>query len=98
MNPIVTREQFLSICNRHGDVPHYDVDERYVKIPAGWMIDRCGWKGRSLGCAGVHARQALVLVNRGGAKGRDILALCEAIRSDVKREFNVDISPEVNII
>lgn len=98
MNPVVECEVFERISLRYADVPHYKVDDSHVKIPAGWMIDRCGWKGRSLGNAGVHDRQALVLVNRGGATGRDILALCEAIRRDVKREFGVDITPEVNII
>ncbi|MGN1262691.1 MAG: UDP-N-acetylmuramate dehydrogenase [Prevotella sp.] len=98
MNPVVGRDVFERISRSHGDVPHYDVDDAHVKIPAGWMIDRCGWKGRSLGNAGVHDRQALVLVNRGGATGRDVLALCDAIRSDVKREFGVEINPEVNII
>lgn len=68
------------------------------KIPAGWMIDQCGWKGKSLGKAGVHSRQALVLVNRGGAEGKDIVALCDAIKRDVKDKFGIDIVPEVNII
>ena len=76
----------------------YDVDADRVKIPAGWMIDQCGWKGRSLGRAGVHDKQALVLVNRGGATGRDVLNLCEAIRHDVKTRFGIEIFPEVNIV
>lgn len=100
MNPVVTREKYEDIAAEYGDagVPHYIVDDRHVKIPAGWMIDQCGWKGRSLGRAGVHARQALVLVNRGGATGNDIVALCEAVRSDVKKKFGIDIHPEVNIV
>ena len=69
-----------------------------MKIPAGWLIERCGWKGRSLGRAAVHDRQALVLVNKGGATGRDILVLCEAVRADVLSRFGISISPEVNII
>jgi UDP-N-acetylmuramate dehydrogenase len=79
-------------------MPHYPVDAAHEKIPAGWLIDQCGWKGRSLGPAGVHSRQALVLVNRGGATGSDIVRLCEAVRSDVKTRFQIDIYPEVNII
>lgn len=97
MNPVVTRDKYEQIASEYGDVPHYTVDDAHEKIPAGWMIERCGWKGRSLGRAGVHSRQALVLVNRGGATGDEVLRLCEAIRSDVKKQFGIDIHPEVNI-
>jgi UDP-N-acetylmuramate dehydrogenase len=62
------------------------------------MIDQCGWKGRSLGRAGVHDKQALVLVNRGGATGQEIVDLCNTIRADVKEKFGIDIHPEVNIV
>jgi UDP-N-acetylmuramate dehydrogenase len=79
-------------------MPHYEVDAERVKIPAGWMIDQCGWKGRKLGPAGVYDKQALVLVNLGGAKGEDIVRLCEAIRHDVKERFGVEIRPEVNVV
>ena len=98
MNPVVTREKYAELVSEFGVVPHYKVDDNHEKIPAGWMIDQCGWKGKSLGKAGVHSKQALVLVNRGGAEGRDILDLCEAIRADVKDKFGVVINPEVNII
>ena len=79
-------------------MPHYATYNGHEKIPAGWLIEKCGWKGRSLGRAGVHSRQALVLVNRGGATGNDILALCEAVRSDVKARFGIEMNPEVNIV
>ena len=79
------------------DMPHYTIDEEHEKIPAGWMIDQCGWKGKSLGRAGVHDKQALVLVNRGGATGEEIVNLCETIRKDVKQKFGIDIHPEVNV-
>lgn len=98
MNPVVSREVYEAIKGDYPDVPRYEVDAERVKIPAGWLIERCGWKGRSLGRAAVHDRQALVLVNKGGATGRDILALCEAIRADVLSRFGISITPEVNII
>ena len=79
-------------------MPHYDVDTDKVKIPAGWMIEQCGWKGKALGRAAVHDKQALVLVNLGGATGEEIVTLCNAIRKDVKEKFGIDIHPEVNII
>ena len=98
MNPIVTKVRYEKLAAQYPDMPHYRVDSRHVKIPAGWMIDQCGWKGKSLGRAGVHSKQALVLVNRGGATGREIVALSDTIRRDVKEKFGIDIYPEVNII
>lgn len=98
MNPVVDNMQFQMLLSKYPDMPHYVVDDRHVKIPAGWMIDQCGWKGRSLGPAAVHDRQALVLVNKGGAKGQDVVALSDAIRADVFSRFAIDIHPEVNFI
>ena len=98
MNPIVPREKYDSLAAQYPAMPHYPVDETHEKIPAGWLIDQCGWKGKSLGKAGVYERQALVLVNRGGASGADIVRLCQSIRQDVKEKFGIDIHPEVNII
>jgi len=98
MNPIVSREKYEQLAAQYEGMPHYEIDADHVKIPAGWMIDQCGWKGKSLGRAGVHDKQALVLVNRGGATGAEIVALCEAIQKDVKAKFDIDIHPEVNII
>ena len=98
MNPIVSREKYEALAAQYEGMPHYEIDADHVKIPAGWMIDQCGWKGKSLGRAGVHDKQALVLVNLGGATGAEIVALCEAIQKDVKAKFDIDIHPEVNII
>ena len=98
MNPIVNREKYEALAKQYEGMPHYEVDADHVKIPAGWMIDQCGWKGKSLGRAGVHDKQALVLVNRGGATGAEIVMLCETIRKDVKVKFGIEIHPEVNII
>lgn len=97
MNPVVSRDKFLSIQKDYPQMPFYEV-EGGVKIPAGWMIDQCGWKGKSLGRAAVHDKQALVLVNLGGATSDEIVALCETICRDVKAKFDVDIHPEVNFI
>lgn len=97
MNPIVSRSRFEQLSSEYPDMPHYIVDEDNVKIPASWMIDRCGWKGRTLGKAGVYAKQALVLVNKGGASGTDVVLLSDTIRKDVKSKFGIEIFPEVNI-
>jgi len=98
MNPVIPREQFLQLQSRYPEVPHYEVDATQVKVPAGWLIEQCGWKGRSLGHAGVHDRQALVLVNRGGATGQEVVSLCNRICHDVLHQFGITIRPEVNII
>lgn len=98
MNPVVDADTFGRLAAACPSVPHYDAGPGRYKVPAGWLIEQCGWKGRSLGRAAVHPRQALVLVNGGGATGRDILALCDAVRADVRRTFGIDLQPEVNII
>ena len=98
MNPIVSREKYEVLAATYENMPHYPVDEAHEKIPAGWMIDQCGWKGKKMGRAGVHDKQALVLVNCGGATGEDIVSLCRQIQHDVKAKFGIDIYPEVNII
>ena len=98
MNPVVSREKYESLAAQYERMPHYTIDSDHEKIPAGWMIEQCGWKDRSLGRAGVHDKQALVLVNRGGATGAEVVTLCETIRKDVREKFGIDIHPEVNII
>lgn len=98
MNPIVPRAVMEHIREAYPQMPFYEVDTERVKIPAGWMIEQCGWKGRALGRVAVHDKQALVLVNLGGATGREIIALSDAVRHDVKEKFGVDIHPEVNFI
>lgn len=98
MNPIVPVQQFEELLKMYPEMPHYKVDETRVKIPAGWMIDRCGWKGKHLGRAGVHDKQALVLVNLGGATGAEVVRLAEAIVRSVKEKFGITICPEVNFI
>lgn len=98
MNPMVSRSQFEALLAQYPQMPHYEVDARRVKIPAAWMIDQCGWKGKQLGRAGVHDKQALVLVNLGGATGKEIIRLSEEIQKSVSDKFGVCISPEVNYV
>ena len=98
MNPVVSMQKYKELARMYPDIPHYTIDGEHEKIPAGWLIDRCGWKGRALGKAGVHDKQALVLVNKGGATGADIVYLCDTIRHDVLQKFGIEIKPEVNIL
>lgn len=98
MNPIIPRSQFETLQKEYDKIPFYIVDEDRVKIPAGWMIDQCGWKGKVLGRAGVHDKQALVLVNKGGATGQDVIELSKAVQLAVKDKFGIEIHPEVNFI
>ena len=98
MNPIVSKEKYEQLAAQYDGMPHYTVDATHEKIPAGWMIDQCGWKGKLMGRAGVHDKQALVLVNRGGATGQEIVDLCKAIQHDVQEKFGIEIHPEVNMI
>lgn len=98
VNPVVSRELFERLLAQYPAMPHYYVDEHHEKVPAGWLIEQCGWKGRSMGRAGVHDKQALVLVNLGGATGSEIVALCHAIQHDVEQQFGISLQPEVNIV
>lgn len=79
-------------------MPNYPVSEHEVKIPAGWLIEKSGFKGKQFNNYGVHKKQALVLVNYGGAKGSDIFELSKLIQKTVKRLFNISIEAEVNIL
>ncbi len=98
MNPVVERSQWKKLLEQYPAMPYYELPDGWVKIPAGWLIEQCGWKGKSLGRAAVHDKQALVLVNLGGATGQEILALSDAVRKDVRAKFGIDIHPEVNFI
>lgn len=98
MNPIVPRAHFEALQKDYPQIPHYEVDADRVKIPAAWMIDQCGWKGKRLGNAGVHDKQALVLVNCGGATGAEVVCLSEEIQQSVFKMFGIQIYPEVNFI
>ncbi len=93
-NPVVDAATFAHLTERYPELPRYPQPDGAVKLAAGWLIERCGWKGRSLGAAGVYERQALVLVNRGGARGEDVLRLAQAIQASVRAEFGVELELE----
>jgi UDP-N-acetylmuramate dehydrogenase len=96
-NPIVPKKQADELVSNFPDARPYEMGGR-SKIAAGWLIDKAGWKGRSLGAAGVHANHALVLVNRGGATGAELWALAQAIRFDVREKFGIDLEPEPRVV
>ncbi len=93
-NPIVDRPVFARLVADHPDLPHFPQPDGSIKLAAGWLIDRAGWKGRSLGPVGAFERQALVLVNRGGATGADVQRASAAIQRDVADRFGVHLEPE----
>lgn len=97
MNPVVTQAHFERLRAVYPSIPHYLLPNG-VKIPAAWLIETAGWKGKALGQAGVYAQQALILVNLGHAKGRDIKHLAEAIQQSVKEKFDISLKPEVLFI
>lgn len=97
-NPLVTASHFSSLLERYPDIPSYPTETEKIKIPAAWLIEKCGWKGFRQGDAGVHNKQALVLVNFGGASGRDIFKLSEKIIESVSKKFNIQLEREVNVI
>nr|UOP04265.1 UDP-N-acetylmuramate dehydrogenase [Conchiformibius kuhniae] len=97
-NPIVDKARADDLRQRFGDMPVYPQPDGTVKLAAGWLIDRCGLKGRQIGGAAVHDRQALVLVNRGGAGAADVLALSALVCETVRERFGVVLVPEPNIL
>lgn len=107
-NVFISKDRFEELKKIHGEIPHFD-DETSpqpsplrrggnIKIPAGWLIEQCGWKGKRMGNVGVHEKQALVLVNYGGATGKEILTLANKIIDGVKDKFGLKLVPEVNLI
>lgn len=97
-NPIVDRNTFATFIAKHPAAPHYTLSENEVKIPAGWLIEQAGLKGFREGDAGVHEKQALVLVNYGKATGQELLQLAKKVQQTVLEKFGIEIYPEVNII
>lgn len=97
-NPVVSQADFERLQAAHPDAPHYPSADGQVKLAAGWLIEQAGWKGKRVGNCGMHAMQALVLVNYGGATGDEIWAHSEAVKNDVFQKFGVELEREVNIV
>jgi UDP-N-acetylmuramate dehydrogenase len=98
-NPLVSEEELKSLIKENTDIPHYPGPNNKVKLAAGWLIEKCGWKGKTIDDRyGVHHSQALVLVNLKNSKGKEILELSEHIMRDVKEKFNISLEREVNIL
>ena len=97
MNPFVPEDKVNELLKLYPDMPHYPVAER-EKIPAAWLIEQCGWKGKTLGGAQVWPKQPLVIVNANNATPEDIIALAAQVSASVKEKFGIDIHPEVNYI
>jgi UDP-N-acetylmuramate dehydrogenase len=97
-NPTVTPEQCADIIARDPKVVHYPMPDGSIKLAAGWLIDACGWKGKSVGNAAVYEKQALVLVNRGGATGGEVVTLAKAIQTSVYERFGIRLEPEPVVI
>jgi len=97
-NPVISKHDFLSLQQKFPDIPFYEIADGKIKLAAGWLIEQSGWKGKSLGQAAVHDKQALVLINLGKATGLEILKLSEAIREDVFNQFDIRLEPEVLIL
>lgn len=95
MNPVIPKTHFERLQAQYPAIPHYLLPDGQVKIPAAWLIEQCGWKGKTLGKAGVHPKQPLVLINTGGACGTDIAALADRIINDVYGQFDIKLHPEV---
>lgn len=97
-NPVITSDLFKELTKKYPEIPHYIISENQIKIPAGWLIEQCGFKGKRFGDAGVHEKQALVLVNYNNASGKEIYALAQRIQQKVVKIFKIALEIEVNVI
>ena len=98
MNPVISAEKFEMLQQIYPTMPHYPVSQSEVKVPAGWLIEQCGLKGKSFGRVGVHSKQALVIINLGNATGQEVADLAAMIMENVWQKFGIEIRPEVNFI
>ncbi len=97
-NPVISKDHFEQLQKTYPDIPSYTLDEQQIKVPAGWLIEQCGFKGKRWGDAGVHKKQALVLVNYDNATGAEILDISKRIQKRIREKFNIKLETEVNII
>ncbi|APG64788.1 UDP-N-acetylenolpyruvoylglucosamine reductase [Tenacibaculum todarodis] len=97
-NPVILKSLFDKLQKKHPKIPSYPVSDETLKVPAGWLIEQSGFKGKRFGEFGVHEKQALVLVNYGNASGKEIFALAQKIQKTIKENFEIDLEIEVNII
>lgn len=97
-NPVITQSVFEKLKNNYHDIPSYLLQDGLVKLPAAWLIEHCGWKGKRRGEIGVHDKQALVLVNHGNGHGSDIYQLAIDIQASVKNKFGIELEMEVNVV
>ena len=97
-NPVITKADYLRIADQEENAPFYPVNEQMVKIPAAWLIEQSGWKGRRIGDAGTYSQHALVLVNHGNATGKELWSVATDIISAVQQRFQIQLEPEVNVI
>jgi len=96
-NPVISKSQFLEIQKKHKDMPHYTISKTEIKVPAAWLIEQCGFKGKRYGETGSHKDQALVLVNYGKATGKEVYELAKQIQKTVLERFSISLEVEVNI-
>jgi len=97
-NPVIPKSDFEALQERYPKLPHFPQSDGTVKVPAGWLIDTAGWKGYRNGDAGIHEKQALVLVNYGEASGAELSELAQKIIDDIQQRFGITLHPEVNLI
>ena len=97
-NPVISTADFEHLLSKHPEAPYYKISDKEVKVPAGWLVEKCGFKGKRYGDAGIHKKQALVLVNYGNATGKEIFELSKQIQKTVLEKFGIVLEAEVNVI
>lgn len=96
-NPVVDLNVYERLKSNYSNGPAYKINDHSYKIPAGWLIDQCGWKGKKIGNVGCYEKQALVIVNHGGASGSEIWNFAQLVQKDVMDKFGIEIEPEINV-